>query len=91
MKGSDPWEVWTEKIIYMGTWPAVTWIIYIYIYILVIGHFKSRFSGLFYVCISVWDSDLDLIIDGNLSTEISLVVLDTLAVVEQVYQKPLRD
>ncbi|XP_023320823.1 dedicator of cytokinesis protein 7, partial [Eurytemora carolleeae] len=32
----------------------------------------------------VWDTDLDLIIDGNLSTEISLVVLDTLAVVEQV-------
>ena len=57
---------------------------------LIVGHSKS-FSGLFYVCISVWDTDLDLIIDGNLSTEISLVVLDTLAVVEQVYQKPLRD
>ena len=63
----------------------------LYIYILVIGHSKNRFSGLFYGCISVWDTDLDLIIDGNLSTEISLVVLDTLAVVEQVYQKPLRD
>ena len=31
-----------------------------------------------------WESEADLMIEGNLSTEVSMVVLDTLAIIEQV-------
>jgi hypothetical protein len=37
-----------------------------------------------YYILSDWDPELESHIEGNLATEVSMIVLDTLTVVEQV-------
>jgi hypothetical protein len=47
----------------------------------------ESWQDFFYFLISCcvgWDPDLEAHVEGNLSTEVSMIVLDTLAVVEEV-------
>jgi hypothetical protein len=51
----------------------------------------ESWQDFFYFLISCrvgWDPDLEAHVEGNLSTEVSMIVLDTLAVVEEVRAFP---
>ena len=48
-----------------------------------------QFVTIAYYILSDWDPELESHIEGNLATEVSMIVLDTLTVVEQVLSKQL--